>query len=100
MAGIKVTEMTEATSTSPDDLLMIVNGNVNKKITYTNLLSGLSNRILAINSTLATLNTNIDTIRTDIGQTTAGEAGTGDMYIKDGMVYVKNSNGTYVPLVN
>lgn len=100
MADIKVTEMTEATSTSPDDLLMIVNGNINKKITYTNLLKGLSNQILAINSTLATLNTNIDTIRTDIGQTTAGAAGTGDLYIKDGMVYVKNSSGTYVPLVN
>lgn len=84
MANIKVSEMTAATSVSPDNLLMIVSGGTNKKITYANLFN--------------TVTTNIQTLRTDIGQTATGAVGTGEMYIKDGMVYAKDSSGTYVPL--
>lgn len=84
MANIKVSEMTAATSVSPDNLLMIVSGGTNKKITYANLFN--------------TVTTNIQTLRTDIGQTATGAAGTGDMYIKNGMVYAKDSSGAYVPL--
>lgn len=84
MANIKVSEMPAATSVSPDNLLMIVSGGTNKKITYTNLFSNIV--------------TNIQTLRTDIGQTTTGAAGTGDMYIKNGMIYAKDSSGAYVPL--
>lgn len=61
--GIKVTEMSEATSVNDDDLLMIVQNDENKKITKKNLQAGITDKTLT--GRVNTLEGKVTTLETD-----------------------------------
>lgn len=68
MANIKVSEMTQADSVNDLDLLMIVQGNTNKKVTKQTLLEEVNNRVAESEENISALQTDLDTSKETIEQ--------------------------------
>lgn len=92
----KISELTESTSPTPDDLLVIVDspasGAVTKKITVANLLGNSSANVTVSNTALLSAkNVVVRRKETPVNSTATSPQGT--IYFDDNYIYVVTSTG-------